>query len=110
MSLFWYKRKIKEKKDDKDVTTVYWDCFNTECVVRGIWFSDKVFAVLLNDGHEQATDQQVPVKNKNNGTTLEVQRRRDWHYSQIELDVEDANRLWRGQLHPSKESEAPVLD
>jgi hypothetical protein len=113
MSLFWYKRKITTKKEveeevegelkkvSKDITTIYWDFFNIDCVVRGLWKDDKTFSVLLNDGHEQAEDRQKPVFNAKGGIrSYETKRERDWFYSQIDLDKEDAQRLWSGKNHP----------
>lgn len=111
MNLFWYKRKVKEKKKvveegkevEKVVEVTYWDCFRTECVVRGLWKDEKTFSVLLNDGHEQAVDQQIPTLTKKGGAQYETRRVRDWFYSQIDLDKEDAHRFWRGKMYPEKE-------
>lgn len=112
MSLFWYKRKELSKKSEKDsegkdvvkeIVTIFWDCLNTDCIVRGLWKNDKVFAVLMNDGHEQAEDRQKPVFKNGKPAGYEVKRERDWFYSQIELDAEDTERLWNGKLHPGHE-------
>jgi len=112
MSLFWYKRKVvtkgkgvneEGKEVEKDITTVYWDCLNTECIVRGLWRDKNIFSVLMNDGHEQAEDRQKPIFKNGKPTGYEVKRERDWFYSQIDLDIEDAQRLWIGKMHPSSQ-------
>lgn len=110
MSLFWYKRKVKGKVKEKDAegkevevekTTIFWDTLNTDFIIRGLWHNEKVFMVLLNDGHEQAEDRQKPLFKNGKPAGYEVKRERGWFYSQIELDVEDAKRLWGGKNHPS---------
>lgn len=102
--LFWYKRKemVEEKVEGTGESpsqtikkeVVFWDCFNLKCVVRGLWGPTGTFSVLLNDGHEQSQQQKVPSLNKDGSVKgYEIQRVRDWYYSQIELDTEDASRF-----------------
>lgn len=106
-NLFWYRKFVKiEKKMEPDGKAgfrevepereeVVWECFNLDCVVRGIWHTDNLFMVLLNDGHEQSQDAKVPILDKNGKVKgVEVKRVRDWFYSQIELNREDALRFW----------------
>lgn len=91
--LFYYKREVKKKVKDEEVVDTYWDCFNVDCVVRGLWRDNKTFLVLLNDGHEQAEDRQKPIVKNGKVTGMETKRERDWFYSQIELNPTDAERF-----------------
>lgn len=100
--LFYYKREVSrevligegDNKQKEVVTETYWDCFNTEKIVRGIWTKPEEFTILLDDGHEQADDVQKPKFNaKGVVTGMEVKRERAWYVTQIVLDKEDAGRL-----------------
>jgi len=98
--LFFYKRIEKRKEKDEagkeiEVERTYWDCFNVSKVVRGMWMSEGVFSLLLDDGHEQAQDQRVPILSKDGKTAkgYEVKRVRDWYYTQVNLFPDDAERF-----------------
>ena len=101
--LFYYKtvrtEKIKEKDEngkevEKEVSHELFDCFHVDCVVRGFWSSPTTFSLLLNDGHEQATDKELPIyNNKRQQIGSETKRERDWFYSQVNLTKEDAERF-----------------
>lgn len=103
--LFYYKtlrtEKVKEKDEndkeiEKEVIHEQWDCFNIDCVVRGFWSGPAVFSLLLNDGHEQAGDKEVPTYNpKGQKVGSTIKRERDWFYSQVNLTKEDALRFKR---------------
>lgn len=91
--LFYYKREVKRKVKDEEVIDIYWDCFNVDCVVRGLWRDKNTFLVLLNDGHEQAEDRQKPLFKNGKPAGYEIKRERDWFYSQVELDPVQAARF-----------------
>lgn len=100
--LFFYRRVEKKKEKDGEgkeveVEVTYWDCFNVNKIVRGMWMSDGVFSLLLDDGHEQSVDQKVPILAKDGHTTkgYEVKRVRDWYYTQVNLFKDDAIRFAR---------------
>lgn len=101
--LFYYQREVKSKEANgvnadgtphmEEVIQTVWDCFNLNCVIRGHWVSEDTFAILLNDGHEQAEDVSKPVFKNGKVVNVELKRERSWVMSQIELKKEDAERL-----------------
>lgn len=101
IKLFWYKRKVTRQKEvEKDgkkeiVNEVInvWDCINVDTIVRGFWKSEEVFSLMLNDGHEQSEDRQRPIYKNGKAVGTETKRERDWFYSQIDLDIEDTEKL-----------------
>lgn len=103
-NLFFYRREVTRKvkvenpeegePKEKEVTEIYWDCFNINKVVRGHWTGPEEFTVLLDDGHEQADDAQKPKFDKNGRVVgVEVKRERAWYVSQIPLTKQDALRF-----------------
>lgn len=87
-SLFYYRR-VSEDKQGNIIVSDVWDCFHIHRIVRGVWSSEQVFTIRLDDGHEEARDVARPGKN---GKTTMV-KDRAWYVSQVDLCKEDADRL-----------------
>jgi hypothetical protein len=115
--IFWYQRPVTRKvkvedaiegPSEKEVTDIYWDCFNIDKVIRGHWAAPDQFIVLLDDGHEQADDVQKPKFNaKGQITGVEMKRERAWYVSQVPLVKEDVERF--REVTEKKELKVPVV-
>lgn len=99
--LFFYNqtRKFKSKDEEgKETETehVVRDCFNINKVVRAYWSNPEQFTVVLDDGHEQAENKQLPIfDNKGNIKSVKIERVREWYCSMINLDKDDADAFMK---------------
>jgi len=92
--LFYYKREIPSASKEGNPVPVYvQDCFNIDCVVRGVWADPETFVVLLNDGHEATQIVQPKRHNKEGKVIQEEVKQRNYVISEILIDREDYNRL-----------------
>jgi hypothetical protein len=88
-TLFYYRR-ISQDKEGRLIVSDIWDCFHVHRIVRGVWASEEVFSVRLDDGHEEARDAERKVGAKGK---VQIVKERAWYVSQVEMCREDALRL-----------------
>jgi hypothetical protein len=89
--LFYYTRKVPAKdKDGQDLILKVQDFFNVHRVLRGWWHNAEEFHVMLDDGHEEARNKEIQLQG---GKKIQTGRERDWYFTQITLEREDAERL-----------------
>lgn len=98
--LFFYTRRHPAKDaDGQDVIVKVLDCFNVHRVVRGWWKDADHFDIMLDDGHEEARNKEAPLPG---GKKQLLGRERDWYFTQITLEKEDAERFRRlTQMSPA---------